>query len=120
MKYVTCTVCSIGCPIFVEAVDEQVRISGNQCAKGEEFAKTKTASPARSITTTVRTVFPRIPVLPVRTNGEVPKEKVTEIIGELSKVVITKKIGIGEIVAANILGTGCDVIAASDVLRKIL
>jgi len=82
--------------------------------------KTETASAARSITTTVRTAFPRIPVLPVRTNGDVPKEKVTEIIRELSKVVISEKIGIGEIVVADVLGTGCNVIAASDILKKIL
>jgi CxxC motif-containing protein len=120
MKHITCAKCSIGCRVFVEAADEQLSFSGNQCEKGVEFAKAETASPARSITTTVRTAFPRIPVLPVRTNGEVPKEKVKEIIHELSKIVITEKIGIGEIVAADILGTGCDVIATSDILRKIL
>jgi len=75
---------------------------------------------ARSITTTVRTAFPRIPVLPVRTNGEVPEDKVTEIIRELSKVVIKEKIGIGDIIIANVLGTGCDVIAASNIMQKIL
>jgi len=77
------------------------------------------AAMVRSITTTVRTIFPRIPVLPVRTNGDVPREKVTEIIKELSTVVITQKIGIGEIIVKNILGTGCNVIAASDVLKRI-
>jgi len=120
MKHITCAKCSLGCRVFVEAVDEQFTFSGNQCEKGEEFAKTETTSPARSITTTVRTAFPRIPVLPVRTNGEVPKEKVSEIIHELSKVIITEKTGIGEIIVADILGTGCDVIATSDILRKIL
>jgi len=121
MKQFTCTTCPTGCRISVEAAaDGQFKFLGNQCGRGEELAKKEMASPVRSITTTVRTAFPRIPVLPVRTNGEVPKEKVTEIIRELSKVVITEKIGIGEIVAADILGTGCDVIATSDILRKIL
>jgi CxxC motif-containing protein len=59
-----------------------------------------------------------MPVLPVRTNGEVPKEKIKEIIRELSKIVITEKIGIGETVAANILGTGCDIIATSNMLKE--
>jgi len=90
-----------------------------QCGRGEAPLKEKTASQTRSITTTVRTAFPRIPVLPVRTNRDIPREKVTEVIRELSKIVITEKIGIGETVVANILGTGCDIIAASDVLRII-
>ena len=90
---------------------------GNKCARGEEFAKTEMTSPVRSFTTTVRTVFADTPVLPVRTNGEVPKEKIREIIRELSKVVITERIGIGEIVAVGISGTGCDIIATSDILK---
>jgi CxxC motif-containing protein len=57
-----------------------------------------------------------MPVLPVRTNGEVPKEKITEIMRELSKIKITERTGIGETVAADILGTGCDIIATSDII----
>jgi CxxC motif-containing protein len=54
-----------------------------------------------------------MPVLPVRTNGEVPKEKIRGIMRELAKIVITKKIDVGETVAANIAETGCDIIATS-------
>jgi len=128
MKHFTCTICPTGCRVSVDVVDGLFRFSGNRCGKAEAFAKhdvfsktkTETASADRSIITTVRTAFPRIPVLPVRTNRDVPKEKVTEIIRELSNVVITEKIGIGEIVVADVLGTGCDVIAASNILKKIL
>jgi len=101
MKEFICTACENNCSVSMLAMKEA-------------------ENPTHSVTTTVRTVFPRIPVLPVRTNRSVPKEKVMEIIRELSKVVITEKIGIGEIVAANILGTGSDIIVASDVLMKIL
>jgi len=120
MKQITCIICPIGCRVSVETVDGQFIFSGNRCRKGEGFAREELLSPVRSITTTVRTAFPRIPVLPVRTNGEVPKDKIAEIIRELSNVVITEKIGIGDIVAADILGTGCDVIATSDALKRYL
>ena len=118
MKQITCITCPIGCRITINVVNEVYSFSGNKCARGLRFAKNEMISPVRSLTTTVRTSFPHIPVLPVRTNGEVPKEKIKEIIHELSKVVITEKIGIGEIVTANILGTGCDVIATSDMLKE--
>jgi len=120
MKQITCVTCPIGCCVSIEDVDGQIRFSGNRCKKGKEFASKELLSPVRSITTTVRTAFYRIPVLPVRTNGEVPKDRVTEIIRELSNIVITEKIGIGEVVAADILGTGCDVIATSDILKRSL
>jgi CxxC motif-containing protein len=116
MKYVTCITCPIGCRITIETVDGQFSFSGNRCEKGKEFAKTELTSPIRSLTTTVCTAFTDMPVLPVRINGEVPKEKITEIMRELSKIKITKRIGIGETVAANILGTDCDIIATSDII----
>ena len=78
----------------------------------------ETKSPVRSLTTTVRTVFPDTPVLPVKTNKDVPKEKIFEIIGELSGIIITDKIGIGKIVAANVAGTGCDIVASSNILME--
>jgi len=118
MKQITCITCPIGCRITVDFTNGEYVFLGNKCARGLEFAKNEMTSPVRSLTTTVRTSFPQMPVLPVRTNGEVPKEKIREIIRELSKVVITEKIGIGETVAANILGTGCDIIATSNMLKE--
>jgi len=114
MKQITCITCPIGCRITIEAADGGYVLSGNKCPKGERFAQTELTAPIRSLTTTVRTAFPAMPVLPVRTNGEVPKEKISDIIRELSKITITEKIGIGETVVANIAGTGCDIIATSD------
>jgi CxxC motif-containing protein len=118
MKQITCITCPIGCRITIDFANGEYSFSGNKCAQGLEFAKNEMTSPVRSLTTTVRTSFPQMPVLPVRTNGEVPKEKIKEIIRELSKIVISEKIGIGETVAANILGTGCDIIATSNMLKE--
>jgi len=95
----------------------QYVFSGNRCARGLEFASTELTAPMRSITTTVRTVFHNMPVLPVKTKGEVPKEMIPEIICELAKVLISRRIGMGETVAANILGSGIDVIATSSLLK---
>jgi len=119
MKQITCITCPIGCRITIDVVNGEYVFSGNKCARGLNFAKTEMTSPTRSLTTTVRTAFVQMPVLPVRTNGEVPKEKIKNIIRELSKVTVTEKTGIGETVVENILGTGCDIIATSDMLAKL-
>ncbi|MEI8200179.1 MAG: DUF1667 domain-containing protein [Eubacteriales bacterium] len=118
MKEITCIVCPNGCRIVARMQDGQFVFSGNRCVRGLEFAVTELTAPMRSITTTVRTVFKELPVLPVRTKGEVPKEMIPGIIRELAKVLISEKIGIGETVAANILGSGVDVIATSNLLKS--
>lgn len=118
LRQIICITCPIGCRISVEIVNGEYIFSGNKCEKGEKFARTELTSPVRSLTTTVRTAFPDMPVLPVRTSGEVPKEKITEIMRELSGIIIEERIGIGETVAANIMGTGCDIIATGNMLKE--
>ena len=112
---ITCISCPIGCRISVTFVNDEPEFAGNKCKKGAEFAFTEMTSPMRSLTTTVKTIFDNKPVLPVRTNGEIPKEKIDVVIRELSGIIINRKIGIGEIIVKNILGTGCDVIATDEV-----
>ncbi|MCL2880242.1 MAG: DUF1667 domain-containing protein [Treponema sp.] len=113
-KQLTCITCPIGCRISVEMQNGEYVFSGNRCTKGADFARAEITSPMRSLTTTVRTVFPGMPVLPVRTKTEVPKNKIPSLIRELAKVVVTKKISIGEVIVPDILGTNCDIIATSD------
>jgi len=115
---VTCITCPIGCRVSVVAADGEYRFSGNQCKRGAEFAIAELTAPLRTLTTTVRTVFPNMPVVPVRTRGEVPKEKIPEIIRELSKITIAKNMGIGDTVAADITGTKIDVITTNAVCSE--
>jgi len=117
-RELTCIICPIGCRITVDAADGDFVFSGNKCPKGAEFARKEITAPLRTLTTTVRTTFPGIPVLPVKTSGEAPKDKLNEIIRELSKLVIKERIGIGETIVADILGTGIDIIATSDMLKE--
>ena len=122
MKQITCIICPIGCRITVDtSIDtsnSEYVFSGNQCKRGIEFSKAEITSPVRTLTTTVRTAFPQTPVVPIRTSGEVPKEKIPEIMKVLSKIEISEKTGIGEKLITNILDTKCDIIITSDMLRR--
>lgn len=115
-REITCITCPSGCRITAAEAGGELVFTGNKCPKGAQFALAEMTFPVRSLTTTVRTAFPEMPVLPVRTRGEVPREKMADIMRELSKIVITGKIGIGETVVSNISGTGCDIIATSNML----
>jgi CxxC motif-containing protein len=66
----------------------------------------------------VRTSFPGIPVLPVRTAGEIPKGKIKEIMNFITSVTITQPLGIGEAVADDVLGLGITIIATSNILKE--
>lgn len=118
MPSLTCIICPNGCRITAEMIDGEYVFSGHKCARGLAFAKAELTAPMRGVNTTVRTAFPQAPALPVRTKGEIPKELIPAFVHALASVVVTKKVGIGETVVPDILGTGCDVIATSDMLKK--
>lgn len=111
-----CIGCPIGCSLQVEIKGEEILVSGNGCKKGVDFAFNEIKNPTRSLTTTVRTIFKEMPLLPVRTDGEVPKEKIFQAMEVLNKVVIRKKVKCGDVVVEDILGSGCSVVATSTIL----
>jgi CxxC motif-containing protein len=102
----------------VEKRGECLIISGNQCKRGAAFAEAEITNPTRTLTTTVRTVFPQAPVVPVRTRGEIPKDKIREVMAFLNTVTIREPLEIGAAVVENVLGLGRDVIVTSDVLAE--
>jgi CxxC motif-containing protein len=117
MKELLCITCPNGCRLKVEQTQNGFIVSGNRCKRGEDFAITEMTNPRRSVTSTVRTIFPAVPVLSVRTAGDIPKGSITDLIRLLGSITIRKPVGIGETVIQNALGTGIDVIATSDILK---
>lgn len=105
MKELLCIVCPNGCRLQVEEADGGVQVTGNRCKRGSDFARAEITNPVRTLTTTVRTVFPEVPVLPVRSDGEIPKGKIGEAMALLAGVVIREPLRIGA-VAAELPGIG--------------
>ena len=117
-KEILCIACPNGCRLSVEGDAENLVVSGNQCKRGVDFAKAEIANPTRTLTTTVRSSFPGVPVLPVRTAGEIPKGKIREVMQYINTITVNKPIGIGEAVVENVIGLGVNVIATSNILKE--
>jgi len=94
-------------------------VEGNKCKKGSDFAYAEMSNPSRTLTTTVRTKFPGVPVLSVRTDGEIPRDKLMDAMRELSDVVVEEELNCGDIVFENIVKTGVNVIVTSAALMQL-
>ncbi len=114
-KTFVCIVCPNGCRLTARK-DETgaVTVTGNTCPRGEAFARAELTNPTRSLTTTVGTVFPDRPVLPVRTAGELPKEKLADAMRAIGAMRVRERMRCGDIVARDLLGTGVDLIATDN------
>ena len=111
----TCIVCPKGCQITVE-LDEGKRVisvSGHTCKRGEEYANTECTAPRRTITTTVAVAGGG--VVPVKTDGTVPKELLFECMALINKAYVPADAEMGYVVIENILNTGANVVTTRNV-----
>ncbi len=106
-----CIVCPRGCRLKIENGE----VSGNFCKKGLAFAMSETECPMRTVCSTVATAFSHMPVLPVKTNGEIPRAKIKDLMKLINEIKVDKKLKMGDVVASNILDTNIDLIATASI-----
>jgi len=119
MKKLYCIDCPVGCELTIIGSGAAMIVEGNKCPKGKDFAIAETSNPTRVLTTTVRTNFPDMPVIPVRTDGEIPRSMLISAMEELNQVVVEKELDCGDVVVDNLLNTGVSVIITSGALKHI-
>ena len=114
IRELTCIVCPKGCQLTVELEGKEIKsITGHTCKRGEEYAKTECTAPRRTLTTTAPVVGGG--VVPVKTNGTVPKELLFECMELINKAYVPADAEVGYIVIENILDTGADVVTTRNV-----
>ena len=112
----TCIVCPNGCEIEAQYEGAQVlAVSGNLCAKGETYAIQELVAPCRTIATSVRVEGGALPLASVRLTNAVPKERIFDVMREINRHTLTAPVRIGDVVVADILGLGSDVIVTKNV-----
>lgn len=119
MKEMTCIVCPNGCKLEVTINEDQIMVQGNLCPKGEHFAVTELRNPMRTISSTVATIFPAVPALPVRVSGEIPKEEIFHVMEAIHQVVIDRVVERNTVIIQNVCNLGVDVIATSNILKTM-
>ncbi len=115
----TCIECPQGCRLETEADGSTlISVSGNKCARGGLYARQETEAPMRTLTTSLLTRGLELKMLPVRTSRPISKGKLLEAMAAAKLLVVTSPVKAGDVVAANLLGLGADLVACREV-RKI-
>lgn len=108
-----CINCPRGCALTAEKTDAGVKVEGAACPRGEAYAIAELTAPMRTVTATVRVVGMRKP-LPVKTKTAVPKEKIAEVVAQISQAVVQVPVRIGDVVLPSVADTGVDVVATAN------
>lgn len=114
---VTCIGCPLGCSITVEMSEngDINAVYGNTCPKGDSYARKEVTSPVRMVTSVVRIEKGELPVVSVKTQTDIPKEKIFVCMEELKKIILKAPVQIGDIAVKDICGTGVPVIVTKQV-----
>lgn len=108
-KKFNCIMCPLGCELIVKVEGERILVSGNNCIRGEQYAKSELTNPVRSISSLVKVADGS--VIQVKTDGQIPKSKIMECMDYLSGIVLKTRPKYHEIVVNNIFGTGINIIS---------
>ena len=115
-RELTCIGCPMGCALIVELDgDKVVSVKGSSCKIGENYGKKECTNPTRVVTSSVLVSGGESEILSVKTESDIPKNLIYECVGALKNIVIKAPVHIGDVVLANVLNTGVNIIATKDI-----
>jgi CxxC motif-containing protein len=116
----TCIVCPTSCEVNAEWNETGLQNTDHaQCKLAWDFVRGEIFDPRRIVTTTVRVEDGDLPLASVKTDPPVPKKLVFEVMRLLAHVAVKAPVNIGDIVVADVLGTGSNIVATKKIARKV-
>lgn len=117
-KTFICVGCPLGCAVTLTIDDkgDVQEFTGNKCKEGKKYVLEEYQNPVRTLTATVLTEGSAYPLLAVRTSKPILKTKQIQGMQVIAGVKAKPPLKMGDVVIPNLLGTGVDVVASSDLL----
>lgn len=118
VRELICIGCPLGCPLTVRMDGGEILVSGNTCKRGESYAREEVLSPTRIVTSTVPVSGGEIPMVSVKTQSPIPKDRIFGCMEEIRSICAAAPVHIGDVVIENCAGTGIPVIATKCVEER--
>ena len=98
-KKLTCICCPMGCQLQVTIRDGQVeKVEGNTCKRGAIYGKKEVTDPTRIVTTTVHVSGGVENMVSVKTQSDIPKDKIFDCIHALKNITVSAPVHIGDVI----------------------
>ena len=118
-KNLICINCPLGCPLTVTMEGGEVTtVEGNTCPRGDAYARKELTNPTRIVTSTVKVKGGRLAMASVKTANDIPKGKIFDCVKAIQNIELEAPVAIGQVVLADVCGTGVDIVATKNVPEK--
>ena len=114
----TCIICPMGCNMEVILDREKgivEKVLDNGCPRGAKYAEKELLNPTRTLTTTIKVLQGNLAVVPVKSQDELPKDRLLQFMEVIRRAEVKAPIKVGDVLIKDILGSGVDIIACADV-----
>ena len=111
-----CIGCPLGCMVTVTMENGAVTaVEGNTCKRGDDYARKEVTNPTRIVTSTGMVQGGSDVTVAVKTRTDVPKDKIFDCVKALKGITVKAPVHIGDVIVADVAGTGVDIVATSEV-----
>lgn len=114
---ILCITCPKGCTLEVSHEGQTILEVKPGCKRGHAYAANELVNPRRMVATTVNIRGGLHPLLPVYTSAPFPKARIQELRAALRALEIQAPVKMGQVVVANLLDTGIDILASRDLAK---
>ncbi len=108
-----CITCPKGCHLKVDENNDYA-VTGNNCPRGAVYGKKECTNPTRVITSTVKVKGASQARVSVKTSQDVDKKLMLDIMRRMNEFEMIAPVSRGQIVEANICGSGADLVITKD------
>ncbi len=118
VRELICIECPNGCELHVEYEEgnpDSIKVEGAICPQGIEYARREIFNPSRVITTSILVEGGEIPLVSVKTDKPIPKEKIFDAIREIKQARVSAPVKIHDVLIRNVASTGANVVATKSV-----
>lgn len=113
---ITCICCPMGCQLTVDA--ERNTVSGNTCQRGIDYGLQEVSNPTRIITGSVKVDEGDLPLVSVKTEKDVSKDRIFDVMDVIHNFTIPAPINVGDVIIPDVAGTGVNLVATRSVKRS--
>ena len=110
----TCIICPRGCTLTASGESNSMKVTGNACPRGAQYAIQECTNPLRTVTAVLRVANRCDTMVSVKTEQPVPKAGMFEVMTRLHTVQVNAPIHIGDVLLENACGSR--VLATKEVL----
>lgn len=113
-RQLICINCPRGCHLVV---DDDLKVTGNACPRGEKYALEEISHPVRYVATTVAMVDSKERRLSVTTDKPIAKDLIFPLMNLLKTIKVHPPVQVGDELVHQVLGTDCNIVATKTILE---